>query len=321
MPASAVIFGLAGPALSGVERAFFRAADPWGFILFARNVASPEQLSRLTSDLRACVGRDAPILVDQEGGRVARLGAPHWQAWPPPLEEPPARIRLRYRAIAAELRAVGIDVNCAPVLDVARPDTHPFLRNRCFSEDPAAVIRAGRAAADGLIAGGVLPVIKHMPGHGAGRSDSHGGPVVVDEPAAILERVDFAPFRALADLPMAMTGHMIVTALDDRPVTVSSRAIAAIRDRIGFGGLLLTDDLSMGALDGRPGVRTSQALSAGCDIVLHCNGNLDEMQDVAAAVPPLSGRAAGAATAALACRRPPDMVELASLIAEYKAIA
>ena len=322
MTASACIFGLAGPSLSADEAAFFREAAPWGAILFARNIETPDQLRRLTGDLRDACGRDIPIMIDQEGGRVARMTGPHWHEWTPPIEErgKTRALYLRYRIIADELRAVGIDCNCAPVTDVARPDTHPFLRNRCLGEEPEMVIGAARAVAQGLLAGGVLPVIKHVPGHGAGTADSHGGPVRVTVSRQELARVDFAPVRALSDLPMAMTGHMIFESIDDQPVTQSPRMIALIRDELGFGGLLVTDDLSMEALSGAPEIRAAQALSAGCDIVLHCNGDLDEMAAVRAALPAMSVRAKSAAEAALACRKPPDMVELADLIAEYKTI-
>lgn len=309
--------------MSQTEAAFFKEAAPWGFILFARNVRSPKQLVRLTSDLRACVGRDAPVLIDQEGGRVARMTAPHWREWKPPIDERanPRALYLRYRIIADELRASGIDCNCAPVTDVARPDTHAFLQNRCLSSDPEKVGIAARAVADGLIAGGVLPVMKHIPGHGAGTGDSHGGSVRVALTKNDLIATDFLPVKALADLPMAMTGHVIYESIDDAPATVSPKIIGIIRQEIGFDGLILTDDLSMEALNGAQQSRARQALSAGCDIVLHCNGDLEQMEAVSAEVPALKGRAKSAAEAALACRKPPDMVELDDLIAEYKAIS
>ena len=247
MAGRAVIFGCGGTALAPAERALFRAADPWGFILFARNVADPAQVRRLTGELRDAVGRAAPILVDQEGGRVARMRAPAWREWAPALEEcarlpePAARARamhLRYRLIAGELRAVGIDVNCAPVLDLARTDTHPIIRDRCYGGDPDEVAAVGRAVADGLLAEGVLPVMKHVPGHGRATHDSHHAlPVVTADRAALA--ADLAPFRALADLPMAMTAHVVFTALDPAaPATQSARVVRLIRDEIGFDGLL-----------------------------------------------------------------------------------
>jgi beta-N-acetylhexosaminidase len=308
----AVIFGCAGPRLLAEERAFFRDADPFGFILFARNVEDPAQLRRLTADLRDAVGREAPILVDQEGGRVQRLRAPHWQDWTPPLDtvdgagsvEAAERImRLQAMVIAAELVAVGIDSNCIPTLDVVRPETHPFLKNRCYGRDPETVARIGRAVADGLMAGGVLPVMKHMPGQGRAALDSHHELPVVRAGRAELA-ADFAPFRALAGLPMAMTGHVVFTAVDpDAPATQSAAVVRLMREEIGFGGLLLTDDLSMKALGGGFGVRTSRAIAAGCDVGLHCNGDPGEMAEVVGAAPELGGLAAARAEAALALRR------------------
>ncbi|MFM7335164.1 MAG: glycoside hydrolase family 3 N-terminal domain-containing protein, partial [Tabrizicola sp.] len=256
----ATIFGCAGPRLLPEERAFYRDADPFGFILFARNVEDPEQLRRLTGDLRAAVGRDAPILVDQEGGRVQRLRSPHWREWTPPLdtvdgagslEAAERTMRLRAMVIATELAAVGIDADCIPTLDVVRPETHPFLMNRCYGRDPDSVARIGRAVADGLMAGGVFPVMKHMPGHGLSHVDTHHDLPRVDVSLEDLQAVDFAPFRALADLPMAMTAHLVFAALDpDRPATQSPTMIRVIREVIGFKGLLMSDDLNMQALAG-----------------------------------------------------------------------
>jgi beta-N-acetylhexosaminidase len=322
----AVIFGCAGPALAPAERRFFAAAEPWGFILFARNVESPAQVHRLTDALRASVGRDAPVLVDQEGGRVARLRAP-WREWPPALDEcarlPINRraraMHLRYRLIAAELKAVGIDVNCAPVLDLVRPETHAVLRNRCYGADPAEVAAIGRAVADGLLAGGLLPVMKHAPGQGRAPLDSH---LELPEVAAALPELaaDFAPFRALADLPMAMTAHVVYSALDPQaPATQSQRLIRLIRDDIGFRGLLLTDDLSMQALRDGLGERARRALAAGCDIALHCNGDAGEMAAVAEAAPRLTAASLARAEAALA-RRGSASGDPAALEAELAAL-
>lgn len=278
LAASATILGPSGPVLDADEAAFFRDADPFGFILFARNVEDPDQLRRLTGDLRAAVGRDAPVLVDQEGGRVQRLRAPHWREWLPPLDQMaattgPAQARalwLRYRLIAHELRAVGIDADCAPTGDIAGPGTHPFLRNRCFGSDAATVMAAARTCADGLLAGGVLPVMKHLPGHGRAVVDSHLHVPRVKAPLDELDRTDLAPFVALADLPMAMTAHIVFDAVDpSRPATASPGAIRLIRDRIGFDGLLMTDDLSMEALSGSLGDRAAAGIAAGCDIALY----------------------------------------------------
>jgi beta-N-acetylhexosaminidase len=311
MAARAVILGCTGPALPAEERRFLADADPWGFILFARNVETPAQLTRLTADLRAAVGRDAPILIDQEGGRVARLRGPAWREWLPALDEcrrlpdrarRVAAMRLRYRLIAAELRAVGIDVDCAPVLDVARDETHAIIRNRTYGDDAAEVASIGRAVAEGLLAGGVLPVMKHVPGHGRATLDSHRDLPRVDAAAAELA-TDAVPFRALADLPMAMTAHLVYAAYDpEAPATQSRRMVRLIREEIGFDGLLMTDDLSMRALSGGFGERTQRALAAGCDVALHCNGEREEAAAVIAAAPRLSGRSAERAAAALALR-------------------
>lgn len=327
--ARAVILGCAGPALSAEERRCFAAADPWGFILFARNVADPGQLARLTADLRDAVGRDAPILIDQEGGRVARLRGPSWREWLPALDEcrrqgdRTRRVRamaLRYRLIAAELRAVGINVDCAPVLDVAREGTNPIILNRTYGTDPDEVAAIGRAVAEALLSRGVLPVMKHVPGQGRALLDSHHDLPRVDAPAAELA-ADFAPFRALADLPMAMTAHVVLTAIDpDSPATQSPAVVSLIREGIGFDGLLMTDDLSMSALAGSFGERAERALAAGCDMVLHCNGDPAEMAAVVEATPPLAGRAEARAAAALAgCADPGDW-DPAAAEAEFAAL-
>lgn len=306
----ATIFGCAGPELVAEERDFFRDADPFGFILFARNIETPEQVARLTSSLREAVGRDAPILVDQEGGRVQRLRAPHWQEWEPPLDTvlaDPARaadrMRRRMAVIGAELRAVGIDANCAPLGDVAREGTHPFLRNRCYGTDPETVAKVARAVAEGLLRAGVLPVLKHLPGHGLSHLDTHLELPVVDLGLEALRAVDFAPFRALNDLPMAMTAHLVFSALDpDQPVTQSPVMIRLIREEIGFNGLLMTDDLNMQALAGTLAERTERSRAAGCDIALHCKGDLAEMQEVAAAAGQMGPRAFARAEAAVGAR-------------------
>lgn len=326
---SATILGCAGPVLSQDEAAFFRAANPLGFIVFARNVADPEQLRRLTGELREAVGRDAPVLVDQEGGRVQRLRAPYWREWLPPLDQveasaPGAMERglwLRYRLIADELRRVGIDADCAPSADIACADTHPFLRNRCFGSDAATVTRAARAAADGLLAGGVIPILKHMPGHGRAVADSHLELPTVTAPEADLMRTDFAPFAALNDLPVGMTAHIRFAAIDpDRPATASPAMIDLIRRRIGFRGLLLTDDISMQALSGTVPERARRAIAAGCDIVLHCNGTLDEMAATVAATGPMSDAALRRAATALALREAAEPIDTALLEAELEAL-
>lgn len=327
----AAILGTSGPVLGADEAAFFRDYDPFGFILFARNVDTPDQLRRLTGDLRQAVGRNAVILVDQEGGRVQRLRAPHWREWLPPLDEvarvqaaghDPARaLWLRYRIIAQELRAVGIDGNCAPCADLVWPDTHPFLKNRCLGDRPDRVAHLARAVADALLAGGVLPVVKHLPGHGRANADTHHHLPTVAAPLAELQATDFAPFAALADLPMAMTAHIVFSALDGAaPATQSAAMIALIRGTIGFDGLLMTDDLNMQALSGDLGLRTARAMAAGCDLALHCKGDLAEMQAVAAAAGDMGAPARARAAQALRARRAPAPVDLRALTAEHRAL-
>ena len=328
---TAAIFGCIGPQLSPDEHAFFRDADPFGFIVFARNVETPDQLYRLTSDLRASVGRDALVLVDQEGGRVQRLRAPHWHEWSPPLDAIAAApdlatacriMALRATLIAAELRAVGIDANCAPVADIATTATHPFLRNRCYGTATAAVTAIARAVADAYLAGGVLPVVKHLPGHGRAAGDTHLDLPTVTADAATLQTTDFAPFRALADLPMAMTAHIIYAAYDaDHPATQSPRMIDIIRRDIGFDGLLLTDDLNMQALSGTLAERTLRSMAAGCDLALHCKGDLTEMQAVAAAAGPMRADTRARAVAALKQRQLPAVTDTAALLADLAGLS
>ncbi len=327
MAARAVIFGCGGTTLTPEELRFFTSRDPWGFILFARNVENPEQLRALTDSLRQAVGRDAPVLIDQEGGRVARLRGPHWREWEPALDEcqhfsdidARARaMRLRYRLMAGELRSVGIDVNCAPVLDLVQEYSHAVLKNRCYGPDMQGVAITGRAVAEGLMEGGVLPVIKHMPGQGRADLDSHMNLPVVSTTHTELTNTDFAPFRALADLPMAMSAHVIYSDIDPTaPATLSPRMNVIMRQEIGFDGLLMTDDLSMHALTGPFGKRAENALAAGCDVVLHCNGDPNEMVPVADAVPLLEGRSLERANAALALRQDPQPADFEALEAEY----
>ncbi len=327
----AAIFGCLGPKLSRAEHDFFRDADPVGFIVFARNIESPDQLRRLTSDLRAAVGRDAPVLVDQEGGRVQRLRAPHWREWQAPLDTALAAgsadraakiLGLRAEVIAAELRAVGIDANCAPSGDIASEVTHPFLRNRCYGTDPSAVTRIARAVADAYLAGGVLPVMKHLPGHGRSIADTHHDLPTVTATAADLIANDFAPFHALADLPMAMTAHIVFAAFDpDHPATQSQTMIGVIRDTIGFRGLLITDDLNMQALPGTLAQRAAASRAAGCDIALHCKGEMDEMLAVAAATGTMSDATLARALAALDRRIPAPVVDIAELGAKLAALS
>ncbi len=328
MGQGAYIFGCAGVRLGRDEAAFFARSQPWGFILFARNIVDPDQLRALTGALRDSVGRAAPILIDQEGGRVQRMRAPHWRNWCAPLEQvaragsgAARAMWLRYRLIAAELRACGIDVNCAPVGDVAGDDTHAVLKNRCYGDDPVQVARIARAVADGLLAGGVLPVLKHLPGQGRARADSHVALPHVHALRPELERLDFAPFRALADLPLAMTAHVRYTDLDTRAATLSAPVISTIRRDLGFDGLLMSDDISMQALGGAVDARAGAALAAGCDVVLHCNGALAEMRAIADTCGTMSARALIRAQNALAARRPPDDCDLAACAAELDALS
>ena len=326
-PPRAVIFGCAGLRLSAAEKALIAQAQPWGAILFARNLDTPDQIRALTGDWRDAVGRDLPILIDQEGGRVQRLTPPRWRGFLPPLDvaqaspDPARAFWLRGRLIAAELHALGIDVNCAPVADIAQPDTHAVLRNRCMGTDAAQVVRNARAMALGLLAGGVLPVVKHIPGHGRATLDSHHDLPVVSAAPDLLAQTDFAAFKALSDLPLGMTAHLVFDRIaPDGPATTNAAMIALIRDQIRFGGCLMSDDISMQALAGTIPARAQAALGAGCDLVLHCNGDLSEMAALAEVCPPLAGAALARADAALSQRRAPDPVDLAALDAEHAAL-
>ncbi len=326
-PNGAMILGCLGPRLSRDEKAFFAEAQPWGFILFARNFETPDQARRLTSALREAVGREAPILIDQEGGRVQRIGPPHWRQFLPPLDQvmaagadAPRSMYLRARVIAEELRAIGVDVNCAPMADIAGAETHAFLRNRCYGTDVDTVTVCAQAVAEGLLDGGVLPVMKHMPGHGRAFVDSHFDVPVVTAGAETLAVEDFAPFAALSDLPMGMTGHLIFEAFDDRPATTSPVIIDLIRRRIGFQGLLMTDDISMEALSGDLAERSAAALAAGVDLVLHCNGDLSDMQQVAAAAGTMAPASVSRAEAALKARRAVQPIDIAAAEAELEAL-
>lgn len=319
MPPRALIVGLEGPELGPGERAYLEKSDPWGVILFARNVESPDQLCRLTSDIRDALSRtDAPILIDQEGGRVQRMKPPHWPAYPHARQigalyanDPESGLEAAHlagRLIGLDLNRAGIDVACIPVLDLGLEGADQVIGHRAYAADPGVVAELGRAAADGVRAGGCLAVIKHMPGHGRAMCDSHHQLPFVDVPIHTLRQTDFAPFHALREEPLAMSAHVVYSAIDpDRPATVSPSIITqVIRGEIGFDGLLMTDDISMQALDGSVEECGAAALAAGCDIVLHCNGVAGEMERLADAVPHLSGRALERAEAALAGRGDPD---------------
>jgi beta-N-acetylhexosaminidase len=297
-----VIFGCSGPRLTAAERDFFRDAQPWGFILFGRNIESRDQLRALTDALRETVeDASAPVLIDQEGGRVARLKPPHWPARPPQavfgrmFDEDPERAReaayLNARMIAADLSEIGVNVDCLPVLDVPVPGAHDIIGDRAFGATPAVVIELGRAVIDGLLEGGVLPVMKHMPGHGRSVADTHLELPHVTAPLAELSAADFVTFRSLAHCPMAMTAHVVYDGVDpNRPATLSPRVFReVIRGEIGYQGLVMTDDISMQALTGPLATRAKAALFAGCDIVLHCNGGMAEMREVLREVKPLEG--------------------------------
>lgn len=299
----AAIFGCSGLALSDAERRFFARTRPFGFILFARNVEAPDQVRQLVDDLRDSVGRRAPVLIDQEGGRVQRLKPPHWRRRPPMAvfgrlagRDLPLARRAAYlnaRLIAADLEALGIDVDCAPLLDVPVAGAHDIIGDRAFGNDPHLVADLGRAVMDGFLDGSVMPVIKHIPGHGRAMVDSHLALPVVEADRATLATNDFAAFRSLRDAPWAMTAHVVYKAFDDRrPATTSPVVIGEIiRGAIGCEAVLLSDDLSMKALTGGFAERTTACLDAGCDLVLHCNGDMTEMQAVAAALRPITAEA------------------------------
>jgi beta-N-acetylhexosaminidase len=317
MTFKAFITGLAGAELLPAERDFLREAQPCGLILFDRNIRDRQQLRRLIGDYRAAVGSDRQlVLIDQEGGRIQRMKPPHWRRWPAgarygelyrrnPAEAVEAA-RLVYRMIADELTDVGINVNCVPLLDVPVAGAHDVIGDRALSYDIEAIISLGRAVAEGNLLGGVLPVIKHLPGHGRAMADSHIRLPVIDTPRAELERTDFVTFRALNDLPLAMTGHLLIPALDkERNASVSATIIGeVIRGFIGFDGLLMSDDLNMEALSGTIGERARDVVAAGCDVALYCKGVFADMQATAANVPDLAGKALARFDAAMAELKP-----------------
>lgn len=320
----ATILGCEGLSLSVEERNFFAQARPFGFILFSRNIDTAAQIRTLCEELRSSVGYDAPILIDQEGGRVQRLREPIAREWFPPLDQieqagsnAARSMYLRSRIQAHELRALGIDGNCAPLVDVATGNTHPFLKNRCYGFDSNSVSAIGRAVTDGLMDGGVLPVLKHIPGHGRAQVDSHLDLPTVSASRAALE-TDFAPFKALNDLPLGMTAHLVYEAIDANPATISEPMMTLIREHIGFEGLIMTDDISMEALSGSIYERSAGSINAGCDVVLHCNGDLAEMRDVVEAAGQMTTAAQKRAEAALSARRTPNSVDIDALTAELE---
>jgi len=333
MQARAFITGLAGPAITPEERAFLTEAQPWGLILFKRNIENAAQVFYFVSKFRDIVGRsDAPVLIDQEGGRVQRMGPPDWPSYPAgaaygrlydrDAAKGVAAARLGARLIADDLAKVGITVDCLPVADVPVQGADAVIGDRAYGETPDKVSLLAAAAAAGLADGGVLPVLKHIPGHGRATADSHATLPVVDAARAELEASDFAAFRPLSGLPLGMTAHVVFTAIDPvSPATTSAKMIQnVIRGGIGFQGLLMTDDLSMGALSGSLRERTAAALAAGCDVALHCNGNLDEMREIAAETPLLAGKAAGRAEAALAARHAPQEIDIFAARSQFAAL-
>ncbi|MEM1351930.1 MAG: beta-N-acetylhexosaminidase [Pseudomonadota bacterium] len=323
----ATILDADGLRLTVEEKAFFREADPFGFILFARNIDTPEQVRALCAEMREAVGREAPITIDQEGGRVQRLRGPTWTEWTPPFNFVQAAkgaaeqaIYIRYRLIAHELRAIGIDSNCAPMVDLVHDETHSFLLNRCYGRKPAQVAVLGRTVANGLLDGGVLPVVKHMPGHGRATLDSHYDLPRVGTSLTELIETDFAPFKELKDYPMGMTGHLVFEALDETPATLSSKVMGVIRKEIGFDNLVMTDDISMKALSGTPAAIARTALDAGCDVVLLCNASLADRRAVADAAGLMTDVAQTRAERALAARKTPDDVDIPALRAQLETL-
>jgi beta-N-acetylhexosaminidase len=325
----AFITGLKGTAIAGDERAFLREASPVGLILFKRNIVDPLQLKELIEQFRAIRGPDAAVLIDQEGGRVQRMGPPHWPAYPAGAvygelyrREPTRGLRAAWlgaRLMAADLAAVGITVDCLPLADVPVAGADQVIGDRAYGDTAHQVAAIAAAVAAGLEAGGVLPVIKHMPGHGRATADSHRHLPVVTADRRTLEATDFAAFVPLAAAPFGMTAHVVFTALDPGlPATTSTIMIGqVIRGFIGFSGALMSDDVSMGALSGPIGERVQQSLAAGCDLVLHCNGEFTEMQEVAASCPELGGAALQRTVRALASRRPPEAIDIEAALAEF----
>jgi beta-N-acetylhexosaminidase len=329
MGIKAFICGIGGLTLTEPERDFLRAEQPWGFIVFKRNISDRAQVRALVSELRTCVGRaDAPVLIDQEGGRVQRLQPPEWPSYPrgavfSALYDKSADQGLRAawlsaRLIADDLSELGVDVNCLPLADVPVAGADAVIGDRAYGTEPGKVAAIAQAVTDGLEAGGVLPILKHIPGHGRATADTHFLLPVVETPRDKLERTDFAAFRPLARLPMAMTAHVVFSALDSaQPATTSATIIAdVIRTSIGFQGLLMSDDVSMNALQGTIADRSRAALAAGCDMILHCNGDAAEMVDVAANSPVLAGAALARANAALKARKQPQPFDRAKARAE-----
>ena len=326
MALSPLIFGCQGPSLSAAERRFFAKVQPFGFILFSRNLETPKQIQHLCTELRTAVGWHAPVLIDQEGGRVSRLGAPHWFEFLPALDQAAAPqserlFWLRGRLIAENLRSCGIDSNCAPLGDIAQPDTHTVLKNRCYGHALSAVVTHARALHQGLRHGGVSGVLKHIPGHGRGTVDSHLDLPRLQADRSSLQMYDFEAFRQLNTIEMGMTAHLVFEDIDPKhPATHSVAMIDIIRKQIGFNGLLMTDDISMEALSGPLDLRARRALSAGCDIILHCNGQMDQMQLLADNSDGMGEASQMRAARALAQRPEVQPVDIQQVKAEFDAL-
>ncbi len=323
----ATILDAEGLRLTAEEKALFRDTSPFGFILFARNIDSADQIRALCDDFREAVGRDCLITIDQEGGRVQRLRPPLARQWLPPLDHvarakdaAPRAMYLRYRLIAQELRRLGIDSNCAPMADIAGAETHEFLKNRCYDDGLEAVVEIARQVAQAHLDGGVLPVLKHIPGHGRATADSHLGLPRVAADATVLDQTDFAAFRTLNDLPLGMTAHLVYDAIDSEPATLSPKVMQVIREDIGFGGLIMTDDISMKALSGSYGDISRRSLAAGCDVILLCNASLDERGETAAAAGEMSDIAQTRAMAAMSARKAPAELDIEAAEAELSAL-
>jgi len=332
----ATILDAEGLRLTADEISLFRDTNPFGFILFARNIDTADQIRALCDDFRNAVGRNCLITIDQEGGRVQRLRPPLARQWLAPLDhvesarvtaptDDPLRavcraMYLRYRLIADELYGLGIDSNCAPMVDLAGDDTHPFLKNRCYGAEAQTVAGIGRASAQGLLDGGVLPVLKHLPGHGRATADSHHDLPHVGTDLTTLNKTDFDAFRSLNDLPMGMSAHLVYDAIDPEPATLSAVMMRLIREQIGFDGLIMTDDISMKALSGTPAALSRAALAAGCDVVLHCNGTLAERSETAMAAGEMTEAAQIRADHALSARRKPVELDIDAAEEELSAL-
>ena len=316
---AAAVVGVAGLSLEEREADLIQEARPLGLILFKRNCADPGQVTALIQAFRQAVGDPkAPVLIDQEGGRVTRLKPPHWRASASfreigalsahDLDAAKEAAWRHARLIAADLWPLGVTINCSPVLDLGLPSQTEAIGDRAFSDDPGIVSVLGRSTIEGYLAGGVLPVIKHLPGHGRAMVDSHALLPCVEAETEVLARADWKPFRDNADAPLGMTAHILFPALDQAACATQSSAIVndVIRGEIGFAGVLFSDDLSMQALGGSLGERAALARKAGCDIALHCNGDLDEMTEVLAAAGPLEGESLHRVERALAAKKAPE---------------